>query len=183
MTRLAFSTLGCPGWTIEQVVDGARRYGYDGVELRLLDGEVIGPDLPPSEHARVRRAFAGAGLPICCLGTSVRVATGDDPATVAAELRALLALAAEWEAPLLRVFPGPWPEGRPAEAVYDAVAAILGAVTTDAERLGVAIVLERTTRCRARGPSPRSCGASRHRPSGRSGTPTTPTGWARRPTR
>jgi sugar phosphate isomerase/epimerase len=142
MTRLAFSTLGCPGWTLEQVVDGARRYGYDGVELRLLDGEPIGPELPAGERARVRRAFAGAGLPVCCLDTSVRVATGEDPDRVAAELRALLALASEWEAPLLRVFPGPWPEGRPAEAVYDGVAALLNGVTPEAERRGVAIVIE-----------------------------------------
>ena len=32
--RLAFSTLGCPSWTIEQVGEGARRSGYEGEQVR-----------------------------------------------------------------------------------------------------------------------------------------------------
>src|SRR2546421_662326 len=41
--KFAFSTLGCPGWTIEQAIEAAKDLGYDGIELRLLDGEVIDP--------------------------------------------------------------------------------------------------------------------------------------------
>ena len=142
MNRLAFSTLGCPGWSLEQVVEGVRRYGYDGVELRLLDGEVIGADLPQADRDRVRRTFADAGVPICCLDTSVRIATGENPAGVAGEIRAFLELAREIGAPMLRVFGGPWPEGREAAEVFDAAAELLNGVTPDAERLGVAITLE-----------------------------------------
>ena len=36
--KLAFTTLACPDWTLEQAVDAAQRYGYAGIELRLLDG-------------------------------------------------------------------------------------------------------------------------------------------------
>jgi len=32
--RLAFSTLSCPAWTLEQIVRAAVDYGYTGVELR-----------------------------------------------------------------------------------------------------------------------------------------------------
>lgn len=142
MSKLAFSTLGCPAWSLPQVIEGAQRYGYDGVELRLLDGEIITPALPRGERDRVRQAFAGAGLPICCLDSSIRVATGENPAGVAAELRAFLELAHEWGAPLIRVFAGPWPEGRPAGEVYDAIAELVGGVVQDAERLGVGIALE-----------------------------------------
>ena len=46
-----FSTLGTPGWSLDEVIAGARRYGYDGVELRLLDGEIITPALPQSERS------------------------------------------------------------------------------------------------------------------------------------
>jgi sugar phosphate isomerase/epimerase len=35
--------LACPQWPTEQIVTNALNYGYDAIELRLLDGEVIDP--------------------------------------------------------------------------------------------------------------------------------------------
>ena len=142
MAKLAFSTLGCPDWSLDEVIAATQRYGYDGVELRLLDGEIITPELPQSERERVRTAFADAGIPICCLDSSIRVATGVEPEQVAAEIRAFLALAAELGAPMIRVFGGEWPAGRAEEQVFEATAALLNSVAPDAERLGVAVVLE-----------------------------------------
>ena len=43
--KLAFTTLACPNWSLEQAVAAARQYGYEGLELRLLDGELLRPDL------------------------------------------------------------------------------------------------------------------------------------------
>ena len=142
MNKLAFSTLGCPGWSLEQVLDGVRRYGYDGVELRLLDGEVIEPTLSQSERQRVKNAFKSANVPICCLDSSIRVATGKDQPQVASDIRTFLQLASELDAPMMRVFAGPWPEGWSDGQVYNATADLLNSVTGDAARLGVAIVLE-----------------------------------------
>ena len=139
--KLAFTTLGCPGWSLEQVVAGAREYGYDGVELRLLDGEIIGADLPANERQRIRATFAAAALPICCLDTSVRIAAGD-AAAATAELRAFVALAHEIGAPLLRVFGGEWDAGLSAQAAYDHAASVLNGAAADAEAAGVALVLE-----------------------------------------
>ncbi len=127
MAKLAFSTLGCPNWSLDRVIAATREYGYDGVELRLLDGEIITPELPTSERERVRAAFADAGLPICCLDSSIRVATGADPAGVA---------------PMIRVFGGDWPEGATEEQVFAATADLLNGVASDAERQEVALVLE-----------------------------------------
>ena len=53
--RLAFTTLACPAWSFEQVADAAGRYGYEGLELRLLDGDVITPALSAEQQARIRR--------------------------------------------------------------------------------------------------------------------------------
>ena len=39
--RLSFSTLGCPDWTLPRVLDVAGREGYDGVELRFLEGDPV----------------------------------------------------------------------------------------------------------------------------------------------
>src|SRR5262249_9226931 len=45
LMRLAFTTLACPAWSLERVVEAAHAHGYAGVELRLLDGETIEPGL------------------------------------------------------------------------------------------------------------------------------------------
>lgn len=138
---IAFSTLACPAWSLAQVVDAARRDGYDGVELRLLDGEVIDPALPAAERQRVARTFRDAGLPIVALDTSVRVAA-DDPAAATAQLARFCELASAWSAPLVRVFGGRW---GPDRARCDALAQarrILERMAPLAEGLGVRIALE-----------------------------------------
>src|SRR3982751_99678 len=119
--KLAFSTLGCPSWTLEQAVDAARRDGYEGLELRLLDGEVLRSDLDIEARRRVRALCVDDGLPIVCVDTSVRIAQ-PDPAARAEQIRdglAFLELAAGWDAPLIRVFGGP-PDGTDTATARDA---------------------------------------------------------------
>jgi sugar phosphate isomerase/epimerase len=96
--------------------------------------------MQPAERQRVRRLANSAGVAICCLDSSVRVATGE--ASIADDLVANLEFASDLEAPLLRVFPGPWPAGSSREEVILAIAGVIGQVTPVAERLGVAMVLE-----------------------------------------
>ena len=67
--KLSFSTLGCPAWTLRQVIDLARRERYDGVELRFIEGDAA---------LWKRPEFTGAGL----AGT---VATFRDAGLVVAE--------------------------------------------------------------------------------------------------
>jgi sugar phosphate isomerase/epimerase len=140
-SRLAFSTLACPGWSLERVVEAAGQYGYDGVELRLIDGETIAPDIDAAERRRVRSLLHGAGLPVVAVDSSIRLA-GADPDRAVADLRAFLDLAAEWESPLVRVFGGELPAGQAPDAALDAMARPLAAVAPDAERRGIAIGIE-----------------------------------------
>jgi sugar phosphate isomerase/epimerase len=108
--KLGVSTLGCPDWTLDEILARLPDYGYDGVELRGL-----GPDLDltqspalatPAAIQQTRRAFADAGLAICGLDTSCAFA---DPAAWAKNLdegRRALDLAAALGAPTIRVFGG-----------------------------------------------------------------------------
>jgi sugar phosphate isomerase/epimerase len=139
--RVAFSTLACPGWSLEQVVEGAGRYGYGGVELRLIDGETIEPGLAVELRRRVRSLLPGAGVPVAAVDSSIRLA-GADPDRAAADLRWFLDLATGWEAPVVRVFGGEPPAGQPRDAVLDAMAAILATAAPEAERRGLAIGVE-----------------------------------------
>ncbi len=134
--KLGFSTLGCPGWSIAQAADAARRFGYEGIELRLYAGEVITPALPTAARQEIRVALADAGLAVVALDTSVQVAHSD-PARATAERAtgvAMLELAAELGAPLIRVFGGGTSHAQAAESL--ALLAAHGAP------LGVQIALE-----------------------------------------
>jgi sugar phosphate isomerase/epimerase len=139
--RLAFSTLACPAWRLERAVQAALDCGYAGIELRLLDGEIIEPTLSRGERGRVRALTAGAGLPIVAVDTSIRLA-GADPERAAADVRAFLDLAAGWESPLIRVFGGEPPAGHDREQVAEGMARLLASVARDAERAGVGIAVE-----------------------------------------
>ena len=72
MIRLSFSTLGCPSWGLARVLDAAGRMGYDGVELRFLEGDDAlwaRPELSGPGLAETRRRLADAGLAIPCVDT------------------------------------------------------------------------------------------------------------------
>ncbi|HUZ24814.1 MAG TPA: sugar phosphate isomerase/epimerase family protein [Streptosporangiaceae bacterium] len=137
--RIAFSTLAFPHATLAQAIALGRSWGYGGVELRLVDGELIDPAMPAAARATVKRTAAAAGLPIVAVDSSIRL-THDEPGP---ELRQFLQLASDCESPLVRVFGGALPEDGPARrARLEAAARVLAAAVPLAERLGVAIGVE-----------------------------------------
>jgi sugar phosphate isomerase/epimerase len=137
-SRIAFSTLAFPDATLAAALSAGRRWGYCGVELRLIDGELIDPAMPAGRRAQVRRTLAAAGLPVVAVDSSIRL-TGDDPGP---DLRRFLQLASEFQAPLVRVFGG---DLNPPPARQDrlrAAARVLEEAAPLAARLGVAIGVE-----------------------------------------
>jgi sugar phosphate isomerase/epimerase len=141
-SRLAFSTLACPGWSLDQVVDAAHAYGYQGVELRLIDGKLIAGTMPRSERERVRKTFASAGLPIVAVDSSVRIAATPNVKAALDELGPFLELANEWESPIVRVFGGEWDDGRTRQQAVEQARSVLGESAAMAQTLGVSIALE-----------------------------------------
>ncbi len=100
MTRVAFSNLAAPGWTIERAVEAVHELGYDGLELRLLDGDPIDAvELPAATRRAVAAALAGTEL--VCLDTSIELAGAFERT-----LPAALELAREWGTDTIRVFGG-----------------------------------------------------------------------------
>jgi sugar phosphate isomerase/epimerase len=137
--RIAFSTLAFPEATLASAVSLASRWGYAGVELRLIDGEFIDPRMSAPARAQVKRTVTAAGLPVVAVDSSIRL-TGDDPAS---DLRRFLELASDWESPLVRVFGGQLatdPAAR--QDQLGAAARVLESCVPLARRLGVAIGVE-----------------------------------------
>jgi len=142
--KFAFSTLACPDWSVEQVAAAAANLGYDGVELRLLDGELIDPI---RDHEKVAAAVARcreAGIEVRALDTSCRFNQSDDDERERqiAAARAWIALARAVQVPLLRVFGGEDPEGMDRREGTSAVAAALARLGPTAEAAGVTVALE-----------------------------------------
>lgn len=142
--KLAYSTLGCPDWSIEQVAEQAARLGYGGVEIRLLGSELLPADLPAAERHRIRRLFDGVGVAICCVATSARFSSANARERAANEDLAarFMAIAADWGCPLIRVFGGEFPAGVAPDTVTGYVAESLQRVGEYGATLGVTAVLE-----------------------------------------
>ena len=132
--RFAYSTLACPGRRLEEALELGAEAGYEGVELRLIDGELIDPRMSAQDRRRVADACARAGLPIVAVDSSIRVAAPADPGGTLTEIGAFLDLAAEWNAPTVRVFGGELP-GEPA-ARQERLAAAAGLLEEASDRAG-----------------------------------------------
>jgi sugar phosphate isomerase/epimerase len=136
-SRIAFSTLAFPDATLASAASLGRRWGYTGIELRLIDGELIDPSMAATDRVRVKRTLTG--LPVVAVASSIRL-TGDDPGP---ELHRFLELASDWESPLVRVFGGELAaDGRARREQLGNAARVLDAAGPSAERLGVAIGVE-----------------------------------------
>jgi sugar phosphate isomerase/epimerase len=137
--RFAFSTLAFPDASLASAVSLGRQWGYAGVELRLIDGELIDPRMTVAARAQVRRTLIAAGLPVVAVDSSIRL-TDEDPGP---DLRRFLELASDWGSPLVRVFGGALAADRAErQEQLRAAARVLEASVPLARRLGVAIGVE-----------------------------------------
>jgi sugar phosphate isomerase/epimerase len=140
MNQLAFSTLGCPNWDLDQILTAAVENGYDAIELR---GYLADIDLPlaepfrPENRAETRRRFADAGVAVCCVSSSGTVAQANVD-----HVRAHAEVARDLGAPHVRVFGGKLPGDRTHEAGVALFAENLRAFGDVAHECGVDIVLE-----------------------------------------
>ena len=141
---LAFSTLGCPDWPLEQAAAEAAQHGYQALELRVLDGDLVRDDVTPARRREIKAIMARHGLKIAGLGLSTNFSSPDAAVRQAnqAQLERYLALASDLETPMVRTFGGHLQPGCTLDDTIDWVAASLNAVAPAAERKGVAVLLE-----------------------------------------
>jgi sugar phosphate isomerase/epimerase len=107
--QLAFSTLACPDWSWDDMLRYGPQFGYQGVEVRLIQREtnlLIRPEFQPDQLALRRRELDRTGFQVCGLASSVHLHDEDD-ALYAEHLRsggAYLALAQSLGANFVRIF-------------------------------------------------------------------------------
>ena len=142
--KLAYTSLACPGWTIEEAVSAAENYGYAAIEWRLADGAIIGPDVPVEVRRRLRQVPAEYGIEISCLDSSVQSvkATPEERATEIEDGKRMLDLAAEIGAPFLRVFGGSLPVNTTRAAILAPTAEVLHTLASYSSEVGVTVIIE-----------------------------------------
>ena len=142
--KFAYSSLACPQWTIEQAIEAAVRYGYDAIEWRLADGEIITSETPGPVQRRLREVPAAHGIAIVCLDTSCRIVqpSAQERVKVIEEAKRMIDLAAELVAPFVRVFGGPLPEGSTRSSILEPTAEVLRTIGIYGAERNVTVTLE-----------------------------------------
>lgn len=148
--KTAFSTLACPSWSWSQILEHGPAYGYDGVEVRLLAGEVDllkVPEFAADLLEQRRTELFDRGFQVCGLSSSVRF---DYPeAEVRREQvrigRAYIDLAEQLGASFVRVFGDVLPPAEEYDSrdrVIKQIAAGLQEIGEHAQTRGIDVLIE-----------------------------------------
>jgi sugar phosphate isomerase/epimerase len=113
--KLCFSTLACPAWSLEQIIDNAVASGMQGVDFRGVGEEIDITKMPAFNENRTMTigSIRERGLEMPCLNTSIVLVT---PAPerwqmMLDECQRHAELAKKSETKFLRVFGGGVPKG------------------------------------------------------------------------
>ncbi len=141
--KLAYSTLGCPEWTLEEAIAAARENHIAALEIRGLAGEMDLlkiPALSPENMAETRAKLGE--LAICTLGSSLKFDRSADREEMLCEGKKLVDLASADGIPYIRIFGNDiFPDEDEAAAIAH-LAGGVAALSSYAEGKNVMILLE-----------------------------------------
>jgi sugar phosphate isomerase/epimerase len=153
-TRLAFSTVACPDWTLDRVAEAAGRWGYDGVELRTrgYGSTDFACDPALTSPEKTCALFADAGIAVSSLATTLAFdqpirpkvfgyAFGDHEQSVR-QAKRMIDLAAQIDCALVRVFGFEVQPGTTRPLTIELIEQRLRMVVDHADKTGVKVALE-----------------------------------------
>jgi sugar phosphate isomerase/epimerase len=128
---------------MEQIAAQAAAMGFDGVELRGVAGEHIGPDEPAVRRDYIRSLFRKQNVEIACISgyNHFTIADPQIRAEGRVNLEKMIEVAREVGCPLIRVFGGQW-VGTDRAANIRCVVESLKPVVETAEKNDVRLALE-----------------------------------------
>jgi len=149
--KLAFSNVAAPNWDLATTIAKAKEFGYGGVELRHLQGQMHLPLVPElaANPARIGQLVRDTGVELVCLSTAAAFHSRD-PKEVSenqALVRDYVELAGKLGCPMVRVVAGEVPRRKligyePRETVLGRVAAAIRELAPHAAQHRVTIVIE-----------------------------------------
>lgn len=144
--KLAFSTVACPNWTIEQVARQAQQMAYAGVELRTLGGSssALACDPALTDPKKVRDVLTAFDVEPACLSTSTALHHRDRKAIRAAQSQLVrdLELAAQIGCPYVRIFGNEVGPGEDRRSAIQRIAERVAPLADKGGELGVSLLFE-----------------------------------------
>lgn len=114
--KISFSTLGAPDWSFDRILSESQRLGYDGIEIRGIEGEMRPEKMPQfsAENAKDTLAkLAAHGLVMTNIGTSVSFHDAARYDAAIEEGIAAIDVCAAMGIPAIRVFGDRLPDSDP----------------------------------------------------------------------
>lgn len=142
--KTAFSTIGCPGWTWNEIFATAKDMGLDGIEIRGIGPEIYAPRAEPfseKNRAATLERLRKANVAISMVTSGACLGMGGDIAAHLAEAKSYVDFAGEVGAPYVRVMISDTPEGYPDEDV-EAAAGYYQSLCDYAKGTGVDVLIE-----------------------------------------
>ncbi|WP_018614307.1 sugar phosphate isomerase/epimerase family protein [Segetibacter koreensis] len=145
---LSFSTLGCPDWSFEKIVNFAKENGYDGLEIRTIQRQM---DLPKCAEfstlqkiAETRKFVKDKGIKIVDLGASASLhhSNSIERKKNLDEAKQFIDLAEQLKCPYIRVFPNDFPPDQDRNATIDLISKGLLELGDYAKGSEVTVLLE-----------------------------------------
>ena len=145
---LSFSTLGCPDWTFETILNFAASNGYNGIELRGILKQLDLPKCPEFSSKEnilaTRKLVEEKKLRIVDLGSSAEMHHAD-PAERKKNLdeaKSFIQLAQQLNCPYIRVFPNNFPKEQERNETIDLIVKGLLELGNYAKDTGVTVLME-----------------------------------------
>ena len=107
--KLTFSTLGCPGYTLGQILELAKHFGFDTIELRGIGDKLSVDSIPElflENRGKLVEELDSAGVGICMLDCSASLAVEKNIESSLSEAEYAVKTAASLGIPFIRVFGG-----------------------------------------------------------------------------
>ena len=145
---LSFSTLGCPDWPLDKILDVAVENKYRGVEIRGIQRELDlskSPHFDSGESLRVtRQKFRDKGLKIVGLGASAAMHHSDQAERTKAmdEAKRFIEIADKVGCPYIRVFPNNFPKEVAKERSIELIISGLNELAKFSKATDVKVIME-----------------------------------------
>ncbi len=144
--KFAFMSFSCPEATLPEMLELAKKYGYQGVEPRAEAQHRHGVELTTSRQQRqeIRKIFASSGIECACIATSIRYCFSEKKPRqeMIEHTRRFLELARDIGCERIRVFGGKPDVDMETSTAVEIVGETLSLLAPDAQTAGVQICLE-----------------------------------------
>ena len=146
--QFGFMSSVCPKYSLSELIDAAKRYDYQHIEVRVEWGHGHGIELatPPNQLREAKQRLGDNGVALSCIATGVRFIDPDAGKRQAQVdlLKRYIELAATVGARNIRIFGDPVPKGNPVKVdeTLDWEAEGIQACDSAAADAGVALCLE-----------------------------------------